>query len=516
MGQCWLTNFDAKVTTYFMRTDIDNTTGTNQCYCETINLQLDPSNYTDSQPSTDFKTFKSECGIPCAGNDIPHGNQDEFSTWYCGGYDKTDRTEYTVVSGYTCPPQTIQMRFRQKGLTYTNLMNLTLYSVYSYPNAVLALLGGMLVDRIGLRPSTIIFLSLICTGELLFCIGILNEKYWLMVLGRVVFGFGGESLTVSQSAYCARWFKKTGYLAMAFGITLSFSRIGSSTTFLLVPWLAANKGLAWAVWVGAGACAVSLFCAAVLACLDFIAEKKRPGMFETEENAGDPFKLADLKNFGLEMWLITGICVFYYITVFPFNGIAQLFFHNKYHVDLVTAGAWVSIYTFTSAGGSPIIGLIVDRAGRPLLFMTLGTVLVIGVYILFWLTMIPAQALMVGFGLSITLLGASMWPAVPYVVPSRVIGSAYGLMTSVQNLGLAIVPQILGTIRDKTENQGLQSFYYCFFMMLGLATVALALCILLGVVDTARGGVLLCSGTERKIRMERREAEDFAEKSVNP
>ena len=73
-----------------------------------------------------------------------------------------------------------------------------LYSLYSFPNIFLPLIGGLFVDALGPSRMLIIFGSLICLGQLCFCIGLFIKSFPLMAIGRFVFGLGGESLEVAQ------------------------------------------------------------------------------------------------------------------------------------------------------------------------------------------------------------------------------------------------------------------------------------------------------------------------------
>jgi len=72
-----------------------------------------------------------------------------------------------------------------------------LYSIYSYPNIILPLFGGFLVDSIGIRTGVILFSTLICIGQAVFALGCSAGAYWLALLGRFIFGLGGESLGVT-------------------------------------------------------------------------------------------------------------------------------------------------------------------------------------------------------------------------------------------------------------------------------------------------------------------------------
>lgn len=109
-----------------------------------------------------------------------------------------------------------------------------LYSVYSYPNTVLPIFGGIFLDMIGLRIGIILFTVVLTLGQAIFTLGGFYKSLGIMIAGRVVFGLGGESLSVSQSAIISKWFKGKE-LAMALGFNLSISRLGSVINGFVVP-----------------------------------------------------------------------------------------------------------------------------------------------------------------------------------------------------------------------------------------------------------------------------------------
>ena len=85
------------------------------------------------------------------------------------------------------------------------LFNL-LYTVYSIPNIVLPFFGGYFTDKLGARLMNVVFCSCLLLGQIVLTAGVFAGSFPLMLLGRVVFGFGGESLCVSQSAIIQQWF----------------------------------------------------------------------------------------------------------------------------------------------------------------------------------------------------------------------------------------------------------------------------------------------------------------------
>src|SRR5438046_2051122 len=78
----------------------------------------------------------------------------------------------------TGPHNTIQAKFEAAGQEYTQEMNQLLYSVYSYPNTVLAIFGGLLIDKfLGLRKAMFLFTALVFLGALLFWVGVQYLNY---------------------------------------------------------------------------------------------------------------------------------------------------------------------------------------------------------------------------------------------------------------------------------------------------------------------------------------------------
>ena len=101
-----------------------------------------------------------------------------------------------------------------------------LYSVYSFPNFILPLFGGYLIDFIGIRIGTTLFSSLVLAGQCVFALAVDLRNYPLALVGRFIFGLGGESLCVAQDTIISNWFMKRN-MALTLGVKLSVSRLGS-------------------------------------------------------------------------------------------------------------------------------------------------------------------------------------------------------------------------------------------------------------------------------------------------
>lgn len=95
-------------------------------------------------------------------------------------------------------------------------------------------------------------------------------------------------------------------------------------------------------------------------------------------------------------------------------------------------------------------------------------------------------------GLSYSLLACALWPMVAYLVPEHQLGTAYGFMQSIQNLGLAIISIIAGIILDTRGYLVLEVFF------IGCVSLALLSVVLLYLVNHARGGNLNYSTRQRE------------------
>src|SRR5437773_2186075 len=108
-------------------------------------------------------------------------------------------------------------------LHFTDLDIGLLQAIYSFPNIFTVLIGGFIIDRLGLRRSLMIFGVLCVIGP---AITVASAQLWLMAAGRLIFGMGAESLNVAVTTALAKWFKGKE-LSFAFGINLTLARLGS-------------------------------------------------------------------------------------------------------------------------------------------------------------------------------------------------------------------------------------------------------------------------------------------------
>ncbi len=362
----------------------------------------------------------------------------------------------------------------------------TMNTMYSFAAILVVLFGGMLIDRLGTRKASLIFSSLVLLGAVIVWQA---RSIPVIFLGRFIFGAGSEPLVVAQSAMLARWFKNKE-LAMAFGIQLTVSRIGSLFAFNTGELFSSYFGsYRYALMAAAGACALSLIGNIFYVIMDRRGEK---ALNLRDESVSEKIVFRDIKEFRPTFWYVTFLCFTFYAAIFPFQSLSTDFFATKWGIALTapssggflaqvfsnllhmfsTAGGITSIIIFSSMILAPFAGRLVDKVGRRATFMIAGSLLMIPCHLAMGLTQIYPVYPMILLGFAFVLVPAAMWPSVPLIVRSERVGTAFGLMTAIQNVGLGLFPLLNGLLRDAT---GSYVASQAMFASLGLVGFVFAL-----------------------------------------
>uniref|UniRef100_A0A8C0F0B8 Lysosomal dipeptide transporter MFSD1 n=1 Tax=Bubo bubo TaxID=30461 RepID=A0A8C0F0B8_BUBBB len=350
----------------------------------------------------------------------------------------------------------------QRDMKVNTAQFMALYAWYSWPNVVLCFFGGFLIDRVfGIRLGTVIFSIFVCVGQV-SADGRVKDDVCLKLLCG---GIGGESLAVAQNTYAVSWFKGKE-LNLVFGLQLSMARIGSTVNMNIMGWIYSRvrdllgytgpSTLGLTLMIGGLTCLFSLACALILAYLDKRAEKL---LCKEQGKTGEVIKLTDVKDFSLSLWLIFVICVCYYAAVFPFIGLGKVFFIEKFKFSSQEASAINSIVYIISVPMSPVFGLLVDKLGKNIIWVLCAVVTTLASHVMLAFTFWNPWIAMCLLGVAYSLLACALWPMVAFVVPEHQLGTAYGFMQSIQNLGLAIIAIAAGMILDTRGYLFLEVFF---------------------------------------------------------
>lgn len=146
----------------------------------------------------------------------------------------------------------------------------------------------------------------------------------------------------------------------------------------------------------------------------------------------------------------------------------------------------MSIPYIISACLSPFLGGFVDRFGMRAIIATIAPAVLIIVHSLLAVSSVSPIGPMVGQGIAYSAFAAVIWPSVPIVVQMKFIGLGYGVITSVQNGGLAFFPLIVAAIYQSSGDEYIPKVEYFF---VSLACLGVVVGIFLNIYDLSHGNI---------------------------
>ena len=380
---------------------------------------------------------------------------------------------------------------------------------YGYINVFLLMLffGGIILDKCGVRFTGTMSSSLMFVGALIKWYALDNSfgdaqifgypvQVALAALGFAIFGMGAEITGITVTKVIAKWF--TGHeLALAMGLQVAMARIGTAAALACsLPFANAMGNVSAPVLLGA-----ALLCVGVVSFLVYcVMDRKLDASVAaaTEEQSEEGFSFGDLKliftNKGF--WLIAILCVLFYSGVFPFLKFATKLMIYKYNVDPELAGLIPAMLPFGTILLTPVFGSLYDRMGKGATLMIIGSLMLTLVHVLFALPILNvwwfAIGIMVILGIAFSLVPSAMWPAVPKIIPMKQLGSAYAIIFYIQNIGLSMVPVLIGSvIQNYATIETAEGITYDYTIPMtifaGFGVVAVCIALLLKRIDKTNG-----------------------------
>lgn len=331
-----------------------------------------------------------------------------------------------------------------------------IFTIYSWPNIVLPLLGGIFVDKVGIRPAIMLYSGLVTFGQMFVMIGGYAKNYALILTGRAIFGMGGECLGAAQVTIISMWFRGQE-LNFALGVSLSLSQFFAVINGWAIPEVYEEGGLGAAFLVGFMICLFSLGIAYWVVRIDEKADQQEQRQILEE----DKFIISDIKYFTFAFWLLVIDSLFTYITVYPYIQDITKKLKVKYNFTPKRSALMFGIPYIVAAVLSPILGFISDRVGMRIKFLILSHMVFILAF--FISATLPdceegdvcnyelAPLLFVGIAYSIFL--SFFWGAVPLTVEEKSIGTAYGVCQCFQNIALSFATILSTRILEITRDQ---------------------------------------------------------------
>ena len=374
------------------------------------------------------------------------------------------------------------------------------------------ILAGIILDKLGVRFSGILSAGLMVFGAGMKFIAVSDwfqstafcgwlDSWWVELpgsakmasLGFMIFGCGCEMEGTNVSKILAKWFKGKE-MALAMGLEMAIARLGVFGVMWIAPLISEkfdNSILAPVGFCGA-LLVIGLINFIIFGIMDrkFDSQLVDAGLATAEKSPEDEFHISDLKAiFTSKMfWIVSLLCVLYYSAIFPFQRYATNFLEETLAIDAASAAKLFSCFPILAMVMTPMLGIFLDRKGKGATMLMFGSIIMIVCHLsfAFILPAFPqkwfALLLIVVLGISFSLVPAALWPSVPKIIDEKILGSAYCLIFWVQNIGLCLVPMLIGSLRASTG-----SYFVPMLVFSSFGVLAFVLSIYLEAEDKKKG-----------------------------
>ncbi len=361
----------------------------------------------------------------------------------------------------------------------------TVFGTYAASEYILNVFGfliiaGIILDKMGTRFTGMLSASLMVLGASIKFIGITEwfqatefnswlGSWWtalpgsakMACLGFMIFGCGCEMAGTTVSKAIAKWFQGKE-MALAMGLEMAIARLGVFAVMWISPLISAKFDQSIVAPIGfcTALLLIGLICFTVFVIMDrkFDSQLIAAGRMSEEKSAEDEFHISDLgKIFSSKMfWIVALLCVLYYSAIFPFQRYATNFLEVTLAIDAESAARLFSCFPILAMALTPFLGGFLDFKGKGASMLMLGAIIMVVCHLsfAFILPIFPKQwfalLLVVVLGVSFSLVPAALWPSVPKIIDEKILGSAYCLIFWVQNIGLCLVPLLIGVTLQAT------------------------------------------------------------------
>lgn len=358
--------------------------------------------------------------------------------------------------------------------------------------------AGIILDKMGIRFTGVLSASLMVLGAGIKLIGISEwfagtgfcawlDSWWVSFpgsakmasLGFMIFGCGCEMAGTTVSKAIAKWFEGKE-MALAMGIEMSIARLGVFATMWISPEI--SKQFDQSVFAPVAFCTVLLLIGLISYIVFSVMDTKFDRELAAEGKAGgadssdEEFHISDLgKIFSSKMfWLVAMLCVLYYSGIFPFQRYAPNYVQETLGVSAETASRLFSFFPILAMVLTPFLGAFLDYKGKGATMLIVGAVIMTCCHLCFafLLPAVPqvwlALTLILILGVSFSLVPAALWPSVPKIIDANILGSAYCLIFWIQNIGLCLVPLLIGKTLDATGGYQVPMLIFASFGVLAI------------------------------------------------
>ena len=186
--------------------------------------------------------------------------------------------------------------------------------------------------------------------------------------------------------------------------------------------------------------------------------------------------MKDIGKLESPFWFTCLTCLFSYMAIINSISVGCKTLIVQYNWTAREAGYLFGMPYLIAAIFSPLLGKIADKTGNRMTITIVGSFLMVLAHLLTLL--IPdgcdrcalSIAPLFFLGLAYTTYAVVLWGSLPYMVEARLLGTAFGICTTFQNLATVIAPPLIAWLDPYSDPE---NFYYVglFFLISSLAAL---------------------------------------------
>jgi MFS family permease len=365
-----------------------------------------------------------------------------------------------------------------------------LMSVFSIAGLILALPGGILVQRLGVKASIVIAISATALGSM---VGVLSTGFEMLAVSRVIEGIGFGLLGVAAPSGISIWFPRDRR-GLPLGVFTTWVPFGMMVMLAVAPFLGQTFGspeaLSWQAswWFGAIFAVVVLVLVVLFFRMPTPEEAQRLHGAEAAQGEGNEDALAAFKGSlkvlrNGKLWLLA--LIFAIFNMAGPGGITQ--FLPTYlqdplvpagfglGLDLTTANLLTAASAFVVFFAEPVCGFISDKIGsRKKIIMLPLFGLTVTAVVIFNPSLGMVGVCIAMFFLAVFSSGTSTgtYAASPEIAGRpEYSGMAMGVAAVGQNLGLLVGPLVISNVLVGVGGSWLSVALFCLVPLVAVAFV---------------------------------------------
>lgn len=333
-----------------------------------------------------------------------------------------------------------------------------LMSFFALPAIIIAIPAGMLADRYNQKTISIVSLTLVIAGTILF---FNSNNMNLLILGRIITGIGSAALFVLAPQIVAQWFanKELGFAIGILNTSIPLSGIMTLNLFSLI-----SDQAGWRT------CVYPCIGLSILAIITILFFLSRAPVSVQQHKSRSQSLFQVIRKTGLSIWLISAAWMFFNMVISSFLTFTPDYLQMN-GFNIISAGFITSAIMWPSLIMSPIIGLIMDKLGHKHMIIISSSIL-----LLFLVATVPYSIngiiwLIMFIGIVQSTISAPLFTLASEVSEPQKQGVAFGIMATFQNIGMVLGPFIIGFVRDATGAYKSGYLLMSFFLLFAAVSI---------------------------------------------